>query len=498
MMIKHKTFSGGYRFKNFKGQPGKELIHAKTPDKAVIPLKQGFGNEVLPVVKPGDKVKAGQIIGIDDNSISSPVHSTVDGTVEKIEKISLYDEVVNAAFIKSVKTDNWLPLEGHTSDWKSSSPKVIEKILYNSGAASLDKCGIPTRYKTSVISPDDVKHIIIQAASSEVFNPCLSVLLEENRISDFIQGLEILRKIVPGAQMHLAFGKCSKEILKKIAGLMTDSQWINFYSVTPKFPQEYDEVIIPTILNKEFPHGNLSANIGVIVLSIQTILHVYEAVVEGKPVIERIVTLSGAGFKENVHANVRIGTPFSEIIKNRIKEGLEVRIIPDSILTGNKLLDLSLPIIRTLNNIIAIPENRKRQFFAFSDPGFTKDAHSHTVVSPIFGCLGLKKNVETNIHGEQRSCLFCTFCEQVCPAGLIPHVLYRYAKNDIIDETLVNYRIFNCIECNLCSYVCVSKIPVAKYIREGKEKLKAEGLGVAPDSPEMKDQRGLAEEKGAE
>ena len=483
MKSNYKTFSGGYSFKNFKGQPCKELIQIKMPGEIIIPLKQGFGNEVPAIVKTGDKVKAGQIIGVDDNSISSPVHSSVNGTVEKMEKIDLNNDEVNAVIIKSAKTDDWLAIEGHTSDWKNYSPKAIEKIIYSSGAASLDKCGIPTRYKSSTINPGDVKDVIIQAANSEIFNPCLSVLLDENKIPDFIQGLGILKKIFPDAKMHLAFSKCNKKLLKKIAGLMVDSLWANFYSVAPKYPQAYDEAIIPTILNKEFPPDKLSADIGVIVLSIQTILHVFEAVVEGKPAIERTVTLSGEGFKENIHATARIGTPFSEIINNRIKEGLEVRIIADSILTGNKLLDLSLPIIRTLNNIIAIPENRRGAFVGFANPGFTKDSYSRTTLSPLFGPLGLKKKVETNLHGEKRACVFCAFCEDACPAGIMPHHLYRYAAKGIIDENLLKYKIYNCMECNLCSYVCTSKIPVARYIKEAKAKLKEFGLTVESTKP---------------
>jgi Na+-translocating ferredoxin:NAD+ oxidoreductase RnfC subunit len=87
-----------------------------------------------------------------------------------------------------------------------------------------------------------------------------------------------------------------------------------------------------------------------------------------------------------------------------------------------------------------------------------------------------QKKCGTNVHGELRPCIFCTFCEEVCPAGIIPHFLFHYVEKDIIDDTLLKYRIFDCIDCNLCSYVCPSKIPVAQFIKEGKAKLLDEGF----------------------
>ena len=94
-----------------------------------------------------------------------------------------------------------------------------------------------------------------------------------------------------------------------------------------------------------------------------------------------------------------------------------------------------------------------------------------------------QKKCGTNVHGELRPCVFCSFCEDVCPAGIIPHLLYHHVENDVIDETLLKYKVFNCVECNLCSYVCPSKIPVAQSIKEGKARLLEEGL--EPPAPNV-------------
>jgi Na+-translocating ferredoxin:NAD+ oxidoreductase RnfC subunit len=106
--------------------------------------------------------------------------------------------------------------------------------------------------------------------------------------------------------------------------------------------------------------------------------------------------------------------------------------------------------------------------------------------------------VDTNLHGEHRPCIACTYCDGVCPAGILPHLLHRYVQREVIDETLLRLGIFDCIDCNLCTYVCTSKIPLAALMREGKEKLVAEGLDPRPAEAERRALKGLSARAGAE
>ena len=467
MKVKNRTFSGGYRFKNFAGQPEQKLVEIGIPEKVIIPLLQG----VPPIVKPGESVRAGQIIGVDDDSISNPVHSTVNGVVEEITAIEYAEGEVQAVTVKSDGTSGWAALESRGTEWTELPKEYIEQMLYLSGAASLDREGIPTRHKSSTISPDDVEHIIVRGVDSEVYNPSLNVLLSGDNLLNFIQGLRILNKVIRGARMHLALNVYERQLIRRILPLIEDYNWIDVFRLEPKYPQEFDEVIIPTVLNQELPHGSSPAQMGVVVLSIQTILHIYEAVAAGKPVIERVVALGGTGFRQNCHVKVRIGTPLEYLFRGSVDANRDVRFVLNSPLTGESVSDLSLPVDRQLTSVIALPEERNRQFLAFVRPGFRKDAYSRTFVSslPIF-----RKECNTNIHGEERPCISCTFCDEVCPAKIIPHLIYKHVERDIVDEALVKLRIFDCIECNLCNYVCPSKIPLARFIREGKEKLIAE------------------------
>jgi len=488
MIPKYKTFPHGYEFKNFEGQPEGKLIQIEIPAKVTIPLRQGFGNEVVPVVKPAQKVAAGQIIGRDDESVSSPVHSSVNGRVVKIEKIDYLSRETGVIVIESDGTDDWQRLEGHSSNWEDLSTEKIGELIYLSGASSSGGTGIPTRFNSSVIAPEDVENVIIQAVGSEVHNLSLDVLLKNGRLSHFIEGLKILKKMMAGAQFHLVLNKSQNNLIKDMSQLLQDDDWINFFTVPPKYPVDYDGVLTPLLLGGEFPYGYSAANIGVVVLDIQAVLHVYEAVVEGKPLIERTVALCGPGFRETPHVESRLGSSLEHIIKGKVNADKDLRFVLNSVLAGEKLSDLSLPIDRTFTTVIALLEENEREFLSFVRPGFKKDAYSHTCLSILFkkNSKMFQKSCGTNIHGEHRPCLFCTFCEEVCPVGIIPHLLFHYVEKDVIDETLLRFKIFNCIECNLCSYVCPSKIPVAQFIKEGKAKVINEGCECPEPSVALK------------
>jgi Na(+)-translocating NADH:ubiquinone oxidoreductase A subunit len=211
---------------------------------------------------------------------------------------------------------------------------------------------------------------------------------------------------------------------------------------------------------------------GVIVLNVQAVLRVYDAVAGNKPMIERVIALRGPGFTENQYATVRVGSPLQSM-KGWIKDERSLRFVVDNLLTGFSCTDSSLPIGRSFNSIIAIPEQVSGGFLSFAAPGFTKDSYSRTFVSSF---VGFKKKVNTNIHGEERPCIFCGYCEDVCPVGITPHLIYHNVERNKIEEKLAIYRIFNCIDCNLCTYVCPSKIQIASYIKEGKKKLRDSGL----------------------
>jgi len=212
----------------------------------------------------------------------------------------------------------------------------------------------------------------------------------------------------------------------------------------------------------------------VIILDIQAVLDVYYAVTDGKPLIEKTTALCGPGFTENTYVKFRVGSSFEHITAGRVDTDKNLRFVRNSCLTGEKISSLSLPADRTVAIVIAMLEDNESEFLSFARPGFTRDSYSRTCISGLFKKerKSFLKKCGTNVHGERRPCLFCGFCTNLCPAGVIPHLLFQYAERDIIDEDLLRYRIFDCIECNLCSYVCPSKIPISEFIKKNYKTVK--------------------------
>ncbi len=470
MRPKHKVLSCGYEFSCFQGQPEKNITQLTVPPRVTIPLKQGFGNEVSPVVKAGQQVLAGQIIAKDDQSISNPVHSSVSGTIAGIE--------AGAITIDSDGSDKWKKLDGFLPNWGDLTAEKIGELVYLSGAGSSGESGIPTGYNSSTIPPNEVKDLIIQGIGAEPYNISLDVLLEDEQLSHFIDGMKILKRLMTEAKQHLVLDKSQNALISRILQSPDIDDSVNLFTTNPKYPARRDEVLMPLLLGKKFPHGYSAANAGVIILDIPAVLDVYYAVAEGKPLIEKTMALCGPGFTENTHVKFRIGSSFEHITADRVDTDKSLRFVRNSCLIGEKVSELSEPADRTVAIVIAMLEDNESEFLSFARLGLNRDSYSWTCASDLFNKNRklLLKKCGTNVHGERRPCLFCSFCKNVCPADIIPHLLFQYAERDIIDEDLLRYRIFDCIECNLCTYVCPSKIPVSEFIKKGKKRLIEEGF----------------------
>lgn len=431
-----------------------------------IPLGQGFGTEVKPLVKKGDIVFTGQIIGKDDTGILSPAHSSVNGIVEDIKRLDYLKRDTAMIIIRSSDSSGQIKtLEGHTSSWQKLNNEKINELIFLSGALAL-----PQDYSKKIA------HIIIPEIAAEPYNYSLDLILESKNALNFIEGLMILKKLMPGARVHFAVNRNNRKIINEIVKLTAHLDWFDLCAIEPKYPQGCQPLLLATLLKKKIPHGSCAADLGVIMLPAEEVLAVYEAVTQGKPFIEKIVALSGPAFKENLHLKVRLGTPLNEIVGNRLEPSGPVRLVLNSLLTGQELRGLISPVDRRFSQIIAIADNRKREFLAFTRLGLRRDSYSRTFLAqwlPHF-----KKSVDNNQHGEERPCISCGFCEYICPAKMIPHLLAKYVRKEIIDEILISYEIFHCVDCGLCSFACPSKIPLWKYIKEGQEKLLAEGFKV--------------------
>jgi len=440
-------------------------VDAPIPQSVVLALRSGTGEPVAALVKRGEAIKAGQIVARDDATVSSPLIAPINGVVAK----ATTGEIV----IQGDATPAWQKLDGSSPAWKSLPAEQIERLLYLSGTTALAASGIPTRFHSAAIAPSDVEHVIVAACEGgEPFAPSIPLLLAEGGAERLYEGLAILRAVMPEARFHLAVSRATIALLDR-----GRPDWLRTVLVASKFPQAHEAILTRTVLREPFPYGYEAINIGVVVLDVQAVLQARDAVVAGKPLIERCVALAGPGFASRPHVRARIGTSIGDLVRAYANGGGS-RLILGSALSGESIEHPARPVDCRSSLVIALPEGG-RGLLGWSSPGFRKDSYSRTFVA---GLLPLDKLADTGLHGELRPCINCNYCDQVCPVGILPQVLHRYVRRNLIEDVLARYRIFDCIDCHLCTYVCPSKIPVAELLARGKRTLRDEGLDPARDA----------------
>lgn len=484
-----RSLGGGYSFRRYAGQPGSSLVDLPVPANVLVPLLQGFGVPLNPMVAVGERVAAGQIIARDDGTVSSPIHATINGKVTAIGTTFSCGRQTPAITISGDLTTSFQRLAGHSSQWQSLAPARIEELLYLSGVTGLAREGIPTRFRSSVIAPADVRHVIIIIPGADAFNVSPAVLLSGTGADRFLTGVDLVGRILPGAKLHVASSAEDREVLRRLARLAPDH--VDLHQLDARYPQDATELLVMSVLGSDFPFGYAATNIGVVIADAQAMLAATDAVVDGKPVIDRVLALAGPGLGQPTHVRVRVGAPVEQVLSGRLKD-TPLRIIRDSLIAGTEVKDLSAPVTRADSLLITALTGAEREPFAFAAPGLHVESWSRSFLSKL---LPLGIVAETNRHGELRPCIGCGWCAEACPVRIMPHLVSRSLRFGI-GEPLLRLGVFNCIDCNLCSVICPSKIPLARQMRETKEKLQSSGCDNSSCVLPRFDLRGVDEYKG--
>ncbi len=481
MLNKRKTFKGGYTFRTPKITFSERVETLSIPERVVIPLSLRFSSKITPLVQKGDKVQAGQIIARDDETVSTPAIASVNGIVEDIRQIDCHYGKVAAVVIRSDGSSEYKAVEGATENFEKLSSEKINEILYLSGVTALGKSGIPTSFKSSPVQPKSINNLIVTTFGTGPFSPDQKILLKgsEDRL---YKGISILKKAFPDINVTIVLDSKDKvfqeemiNIIKRSNSSAKTSEWIFIQPLDKKYPQESEDMLARTILDEKVPIGGFGVDVGTLMLGTHEILRVYDAVVEGKPLIENTISLSGSACKEGKYINLRVGTSIENAIEGNIKENIEGRIIFGGTMSGLVQKDLSMPVGRSIGHITVLEEYKEKEFLAFMRPGLDRDSYSNAFLSAVVPCA--KSEYNTNMHGEGRPCVQCGYCDEVCPVGIYPHLLSKHIKHDICEET-EQLGIFECIDCGLCSYVCPCKIPLTDHITKGKRTLIEEGCTV--------------------
>lgn len=461
------TFKGGHHLGYFEGRPRAGIKLLSPPKTVAIALRQhGFIRgehanrwaEPQPAVAVGDQVKVGQVIARDDDALCSPVHATVCGTVSAIEsRAHPFGGQTRMIDIEADGQDTWIELESHADDFARLTPEALGKILYEAGVAGLGAEGFPTAFNSASVDPGQIKYLVINAINTEPYLEAEDDLMYEE-FDKFVTGIKILRNALGNAEVHVGIGYNKPRLVEELQERIPQ-EWCYIHPLLPKYPQGEVEVLLRTILELRVPAGGFASDVGALVCDPQQAVAAYEAVLEGKPLVERIVSVAGSAVHQPANVRARIGTALSDLVKLKTPG----TTILGGVMRGVAVEDLrSASVLRDTQAIVCLKQP-KFSLNVVGELGFKNDSFTNAFLT----LPGLNKKADLGLHGLARACVHCGYCFDVCPQNLAPITIADYARTEELEDAKA-LDIGACVECGLCSYVCPSKIPVMSLIQDGK------------------------------
>ncbi|MEN6326602.1 MAG: electron transport complex subunit RsxC [Syntrophomonas sp.] len=411
---------------------GKAIESNALPLKVILPVSQHIGAASVPIVKKGDTVKKGQLIAEGKAPVSSNVHATISGKVVEVsDQPHPSMGKCPAITIESDGLDEWEEGLLTERDWKSLNNAEILEIIKNAGIVGLGGATFPTYVKLSPPKDNPIDTLIINGAECEPFLTADHRMMLEysERVAT---GILILKKVLGVDNVVLGIEDNKMNAVKAMAEALS-GQKVKVVAVPTRYPHGAEKMLIRTILNREVPSGKLPMSIGVVVQNVGTAVAVCDAVRNGIPLIERIVTISGSAIKEPKNLKLRIGTSFADAIE----QCGGYKLPPEKLIMGGPFMGVTqytadVPIIKGANGILA----------------FTEEEINGGLESP---------------------CIRCGQCLDACPMGLNPSMLSILGERSFVEEALNEYHLLDCMECGSCAFVCPAKRRIVHYIRYSKK-----------------------------
>ncbi|MBL7074637.1 RnfABCDGE type electron transport complex subunit C [candidate division KSB1 bacterium] len=460
-----KSFRGGMKLPKFKGIPDANITdYFSLPALVVIPLRRGTGAVNEPLVQVGDEVRTGQVIACNNGEVATPVHASISGKVVAIEKrLHPTQKPTLSVVIEGDGRDEWMKTAEEKRAWEDRTSEEIGKVLYEAGVTGGGKGGFPTAYRSSEVPPEQIHTLVINAIETDPYLVANQQIVLDKQ-DEFLQGIRILRRALGDVVVLLGVDVKDQGLGKPLSENAKDWPWLTLCPLRAKYPQGEEEILLGTLLNINLPGGKTPVDAGVVVQDAAQVLAAYEAVALGKPFIERTISVGGDGVNSPRNLKVRVGTPI-RAIADELAPNIPLRVAMNGLLKGVYVKNLESPVLRETAGLTLLTAYDDRTPFYFVRMGLNTFSYTRSFIS-----LLPEKPVEPRLRGEERACLSCGYCIDVCPVGLVPTYLARYAEKKMWDEAQ-ELDILACIDCNLCSYVCPCKISLAEQIKKGKRRV---------------------------
>ena len=431
-MVKTATFERGIHPDYQKEiTSNKPITSAQLPSRVVIPLSQHTGAPAKPEVNIGDEVKRGQLIGSPAGFVSAPVHASISGKVTAIaEFLHPSGRMISSVVIESDGKDESISFKENV-DYMSLGIEEIKTIIKDAGIVGLGGAAFPTNVKLSPPKEKPIDTVILNGAECEPYLTADHRLMVEHP-REIVEGLKIIMKTLGVNKGYIGIEENKPDALEKMREVVSKESNIEIRSLEVKYPQGAEKMLIKAIKGREVPSRGLPMDVGVVVQNVGTALAIYEAVKYGKPLIERVVTVTGKGIKEPKNFMVRIGTLISDVVGQcgGFVDGA-VKVIVGGPMMGFAQWSLDVPVVKGTSGILVLTEDE----YVSSEEYFP--------------------------------CIRCGNCIDVCPMGLNPSMLSILSEKGRYEETK-EYNLFDCFECGSCAFVCPANRPMVQFMRLAK------------------------------
>ncbi|ORM82072.1 electron transport complex subunit RsxC, partial [Pantoea allii] len=430
-------FQGGIHPPEMKTQSnGTPLAELPLPHRFIIPLKQHIGHEGEIGVSPGDKVLRGQALTFGQGRML-PVHAPTSGVIEAIgPHMTAHPSGLSelCIFLTPDGEDRWISLEP-LPDYRQHERAAILKRIHDAGIAGLGGAGFPTATKLKG-GLRGVNTLIINAAECEPYITADDRLMQDYA-AEVLEGSRILAWVLQAERVLIGIEDNKPEAIAALKQALGGERDLQIRVIPTKYPSGGAKQLTKILTGKEVPHGGRSTDIGVLMQNVGTAWAVKRAIINGEPITERVVTLTGEAIAQPRNVWSRLGTPISHLLHQvGFHPSPRQMVIMGGPLMGFTLPSLDVPVVKITNCILA------------------------------------PSSTEMGNDEQEQSCIRCSACADACPAKLLPQQLYWYSKGGDHDKARAHH-IDDCIECGACAYVCPSNIPLVQYYRQEKAELRA-------------------------
>ncbi|CUM70550.1 Nitrogen fixation protein rnfC [Blautia hydrogenotrophica] len=422
------TFKGGIHPFDGKELSKEQPIEVYLPKGTMAyPLSQHIGAPAKPVVKKGDRVLKGQVIAEAGGFVSAPIHASVSGTVKGMEpRLTATGTMANAIIVENDQQYEEVEYQPVTSLGELTKEEILKRIQ-EGGVVGMGGAGFPTHVKLAPKNPESIEYILVNGAECEPYlTSDYRRLLEEGE--QVVEGLKVMLALFDNAKGYICIEDNKPDCIRKMEELVKDIPRIEVKALMTKYPQGGERALIYATTGREINSSMLPADVGCVVDNVDTVTAIYKAVMLGRPVIDRIVTVTGDAVAQPKNFLVSTGTNMNELVEAAGGfKGQPEKIISGGPMMGFSMYGLDIPCTKTSSAILS----------------FLRDEVSHV---------------------QETACINCGRCVSVCPGHVIPVRLATFAQHGDM-EKFQEFDGMECCECGCCSYICPAKRPLTQSIK---------------------------------